>query len=108
MKRVTSKLWVFPVGRGAGLGFRRVGIHVFSQFCIRNGEARRGRMVRPGSKFPVKPERTNLRPILIAQVMRYKSSIRNGHEILSGCAARPAEGKGVLTDRLSILKSNVL
>ena len=65
-------------------------------------------MVRPCSKFPVKPEGTNLRPILIAYVMRYKSSIRNGHKILRGFAARPAEGEGVLTDRLLVLKSNVL
>jgi len=33
-----------------------VGIRVSGQFCIRDGEAREGRMVRPGSKFPVKPE----------------------------------------------------
>ena len=108
MKRVTSKLLVFPVGRSAGLGFRGVGIHVFGQFCIGDGEARGGRMVRRGGKFPVKPEGTNLRRILIAHAVRYEGGVRNGHKILRGFAARAAESEGVLTDRSLVLKSNVL
>jgi len=85
-----------------------MGLHVISQFGVRDGKAGGGRMVASGGKFSVKPERTDVRRILIAHVMRYKSSIRNGHKILRGFAARPAEGEGVLTDRILILKSNVL
>src|SRR5262249_2067346 len=107
MKRVTSKLLVFPVGRGAGLVLRGVGIHVFDQFCIRDGKAGGGRMVGSGGEFPVKAEGTNLRRILIAHAMCYKSDIRNGHKILSGFAARPAKSEGVFTDCSLSFKSNV-
>jgi hypothetical protein len=72
---VTSKLLVCPVRSAASLGFPGVGIHVVGQFRICNREARRRRLVRPGGKLPVKPARTNLRPILIAHAMRHKSSI---------------------------------
>ena len=108
MKRVTSKLLVFPVGRGAELGFRGVGIHVFGQFCIRDRKVLGGRMVRPGGKFPMKPEGTNLRCILIAHAMRYKSRVRNGHKILRGLATRPAKSEGVFADCSLRFKSNVL
>ena len=65
-------------------------------------------MVRPDGKFPVKPEGTNPRPILIGHAMRYESVIRNGHKVFSGFAARPEESDGVLTHRPLVLKSNVL
>jgi len=65
-------------------------------------------MVRPGGKFPVKPEGTDVWRILIANAMGYKSRVRNGHKILSGCAPRPAEGEGILAHRAPVLKSNVL
>src|SRR5215471_7509719 len=93
MKRVTSKLLVFPVGRGAGLGFRRVGIHVISKFCIRNRKARGGKMVTAGGEFPVKPEGADIRCILITHAMRHKGSVRNGHKILKGFTASPADRK---------------
>jgi hypothetical protein len=102
MKRVTSKLLVLLVGGDASRGLRDVGNQVFGQFCVRDREARGGRMV----KFPVKPEGTNLRPILIASAMCYKSSGRNGHKILRGFAGRPAKGEG--TDRSLIFKPTVL
>ena len=65
-------------------------------------------MVGSGGEFPVKPEGTNLRRILIAHAMCYKGGVRNGHKILGGFAARPAQGEGVLTDRSLGFKSNVL
>jgi hypothetical protein len=108
MKRVTSKLVVFPVGRSAGFGFRGVGIRVFGQFCIGDRKARGGRMVRPGGKLPVKPEGTNLRCILIANAMGYKSRIRNGHKILRGLTAWPAKSEGVFADCSLRVKPNVL
>src|SRR6516164_2853202 len=108
MKPVTSELLVLPVGRGTRLGFWSVGIHVVGEFRIRDREARRRGMVRPGCKFPMKPERANLRPILIAHAMRHKSSICNSHKILSGCSTRPAEREGILTDGPTVFKSNVL
>src|SRR6516225_414388 len=108
MNLVPSKLLVFPVGRDAGLGFRGMGFLVFGQFCICHREASGGKMVGSGGEFPVKPAGTDLRRILIAHAMRYKSGVRNGHEILRGFAARRAEGEGVLADRALGFKSNVL
>jgi len=108
MKRVTSKLLVFPLGRGARLGFRGVGIHVISQFGIRDGEAGGGRIAVSGGKFPVKPERTNLRRILITHATRYKSGVRNGHKILRRFAASPEKSEGVFADYSLAFKPNVL
>src|SRR5215467_4855073 len=102
MKRVTSEFLVLLAGGDASRGFRDVGNQVFGQFCVRDREARGGRMV----KFPVKPGGTNLRPILIASAMCYKSSGRNDHKILRGFAGRPAKGEG--TDRSLIFKPTVL
>ena len=65
-------------------------------------------MVCAGGEFAMKPEGTNLRPILIAHAMRHKSGIRNGHKILSGCAARPAKRECVFANCTPVLKSNVL
>jgi len=64
-----------------------MGLHVISQFFVRNREASGGKMVAAGGKFPVKPEGTDIRRILIAHEMRYKSGVRNGHKILKGFAA---------------------
>src|SRR6516162_4757341 len=108
MRQVTSRFLISPVGGGAGLGFRRVGLHVISQFCVRNGEASGGRMVAPRRKFTVKPKGTDVRSILIAHAMGYKSRIRNGHKILREFAAGPAKSKGVFADRSLGLKPNVL
>jgi hypothetical protein len=58
-------------------------------------------------KFPVKPEGTNLRRILIARAMCYKSGARNGHKILRGFAGRPAKGEGMFTHRSLIFKPTV-
>ncbi len=65
-------------------------------------------MVGPDGKFAVKPERTNLRPILITHAMRHKRSSCNGYKILRGFPARSTEGEGVFTHRFLVLKSNVL
>jgi len=64
-------------------------------------------MVAFDGEFPVKPEGTDVRRILIAHAMRYKSGVRNGHKILRGFAARPAEGEGVFMDRSLGFKPNV-
>jgi len=107
MNLVPSKLLVFPVGRDAGLGFRGMRFVVFGQFWIRHRETSGGKMVGSGGEFPVKPAGTDLRRILIAHAMRYKSGVRNGHEILRGCAVGPAKGEGIFTDRSLVFKSNV-
>jgi hypothetical protein len=65
-------------------------------------------MVRLGCEFPVKPEGADVRSILVADAMLDKSSVRNGHEILSGFALGSPKGEGVFTDRSLGLKSNVL
>src|SRR5215469_13434039 len=105
---VTSRLVVFPGGRRARLRFRRVGGLVISQFCVRDTEASGGRMVGPGGEFPVKPEGTDIRRILIAHAMRHESFVRNAHKVLRGCAARSAKGEGVFTDHSLVFKPNVL
>jgi hypothetical protein len=64
-------------------------------------------MVAFDGEFPVKPEGTDVRRILIAHAMRYESGVRNGHKILRGFAAGPAEGEGVFTDRSLGFKPNV-
>jgi hypothetical protein len=80
---------------------------VISQFRVRDREALGGRMVRPGGEFPVKPDRADIRRILIAHAMHYKSGVRNSHKILREFAAIPAEGEGVFTDCSPGFKSNV-
>ena len=65
-------------------------------------------MVAAGGKFTVKPERTDVRRILIAHAMRYKSGVRNGHEILEGFATSPPTSEGVFADGPPGFKSNVL
>ena len=94
MRWATSILVVFPVGKGAGLRFRGVGVLVIGQFCVRDTEPSGGRMVALGGELPSKPEGTDVRRILIAHAMRYKGDVRNGHKILRGFAAGTAEGEG--------------
>jgi len=65
-------------------------------------------MVAPGGKFPVKPEGTDVRRILIAHAMGYKSSVRNGHKILRESATGVAKSEGVFADRSLRFKSNIL
>src|SRR5262245_25043041 len=108
MKRVTSKRLVFLVGRGAVLRFRGVSVLVIGQFCIRNREARVGRMVRPGGEFLVKPERADIRRILIAHAMRHESIVRNGYKVFRGCAGGPAKPKGIFTNRSFTFEPYVL
>src|SRR6516165_3908644 len=108
MKRVTSRLFVFLVGRDIRLFFRRVGLHVISQFCVRNREASGGGMVASSGKFPVKPEGTDVRRILIAHAMRYKSGVRNGHKILRESTTGAAKSEGVFADRSLRFKPNIL
>src|SRR5215470_14579970 len=105
---VTSRLVVFPGGRRARLRFRGVGGLVISQFCVRDTEASGGRMVVPGGEFPVKPERADVRRILIAHTMRHESFVRNGHKVFRGCAVGSAKGEDVFTDRSLVFKPNVL
>lgn len=64
-------------------------------------------MVRPGGEFPVKPERADIRRILIAHAMPYKSGVRNGHEVFRGCAFGSAKGEGMFTDRSLAFKPKV-
>ena len=64
-------------------------------------------MVASGGKFPVKPEGTDVRRILITHAMRYKSGIRNGHKILRESATGAAKSEGVFADRAPRFKSNV-
>src|SRR5215467_2105450 len=108
MRWATSRLVVFPGGRGAGLRFRGVGGLVISQFCVRDTEVGGGRTVGLAGKFPVKPERADIRRILIAHAMRHESVVRNGHKVFRGCAAGSAKGEGVFTDRSLVFKPNVL
>src|SRR6516225_9227007 len=98
MRWATSRLVVFPVGRAAGLRFRGVGVLVIGQFCVRDTEPSGGRMVAFDGEFPVKPEGTDVRRILIAHAMRYESGVRNGHKILRGFAARLTTCEGVFAD----------
>jgi len=65
-------------------------------------------MLASGSKFTVKPERADIRRILIADAMRHESVVRNGHKVFRGCAARSAKGEGVFADPSLVLKANVL
>src|SRR5215468_9919456 len=108
MRWSTSRLVVFPGGKGARLRFRGVSVLVIGQFCVRDREARGGRMVRPGGEFPVHPERAEIRRILIAHSMRHERVVRNGHKVFRGCAIGPGERGGIFTDRSLTLKSNVL
>ena len=108
MRRATSRFFVFPVGGGAGLGFRRVGVHVVRQFRVRNREARGGKMVAAGGDIPVKTEGADVRRILIALAMLHKSGVRNGHKILRGFAAIPATSEGVFADCPPGFKPNIL
>ena len=64
-------------------------------------------MVRPGGEFPVKPERADMRRILIAHAMRQESGVCNGHKIFGGCAFVPAKGEGIFTYRSLVFKSSV-
>src|SRR6516164_2255322 len=98
MKRLTSKLLIFTVGKGAGLRFRGVSILVIGQFRVRDREARGGRIVRPGGECPVKSERADIGRILIAHAMRYKSVVRNSHKVFRGCAVGPTQGESIFTD----------
>ena len=108
MLRATSRLFVLPVGKGAGLGFRGVGVLVIGPFCLRDRQASGGKTVGLGGEFPVKPEGADFRRILIARAMRPESVVRNGHKIFRGCAAGSAKGEGVFTDRSFGFKPNVL
>jgi len=108
MERVTSRFLVFFVGRSAGFRFRGVSVLVIGQFCVGDGEAGEGRMVGSGSKFPVKPEGTNLWRILVAQAMRHESIVRNRHKEFRKCAVGSSMGEGIFTDRSLAFKSNVL
>jgi hypothetical protein len=65
-------------------------------------------MVRSGGEFPVKPERADIRRILIAHAMRHESVVRNGHKVFRGSAAGPAKGEGIFTGRSPAFKPNVL
>ena len=65
-------------------------------------------MVRLGGEFPVKPERADIRRILIAHSMGHESVVRNGHKVFRGCPVGPAKREGVFTDRSLTFKSNVL
>ena len=65
-------------------------------------------MVASGGKFPVKPEGTDARRILIAHAMRYKSGVRNGHKILRESATGAAKSEGVFADRSLRFKPNIL
>src|SRR5215471_16972566 len=105
MRWATSRLVVFPGGKGAGLRFRGVSVLVIGQFCVRDREARGRRMVRPGGEFPVKPERADIRRILIAHSMRHERVVRNGYEVFRGCAVGPAKREGIFTDRPLTFKS---
>ena len=64
-------------------------------------------MVRSSGEFPVKPERADIRRILIAHAMRYKSGVRNGHKIFGGCAVSTAKGEGIFTYRSLVFKPSV-
>ena len=108
MLGATSRLFVLPVGIGAGLGFRGVGVLVIGQFRVRDGEASEVRTVGLGGEFPVKPEGADVRRVLIAHAMRQESVVRNGHKIFRGCAAGSAKGESVFTDRSFGFKPNVL
>src|SRR5215469_9070923 len=108
MRRATSRLAVFPGGKGARLRFRGVSVLVIGQFCVRDGEARGRRMVRPRGEFPAKPERADIRRILIAHAMRHESVVRNGHKVFRGCTVSAAKGEGIFTNRSLVFKPNVL
>ena len=65
-------------------------------------------MVGLAGEFPVKPERADIRRILIAHAMRHESVVRNGYKVFRGCAIGPAKGEGIFTDGSLALKPNVL
>src|SRR5215470_9006170 len=108
MRWVTSRLVVFPKGKGAGLRFRGVCRLVISQFCVRDIEASGGRMVGLAGEFPVKTEGADIRRILIAHAMRHESVVCNGHKVFRGCAGGSAKREGVFTHRSPAFKPKVL
>lgn len=65
-------------------------------------------MVSLGREFPMKPERADIRRILITDAMRQESVVCNGYKVLTGCAVGPTKGEGVFTDRSLAFKPNVL
>jgi len=65
-------------------------------------------MVGSGSKFSVKPERTNLWRILIAHAMSHESVVGNRHKVFRGCAVGSSNSEGIFTDGSLAFKSNVL
>ena len=65
-------------------------------------------MLASGGKFAVKPEGTDVRRILIAHAMRYKSGVRNGHKILRESATGAAKSEGVFADRSRRCKPHLL
>ena len=65
-------------------------------------------MVGLSGEFTVKPERADIRRILIAHAMRHESVVRNGHKVFGGCAAVSANEEGIFTNRSLGLKPNVL
>ena len=109
MRWATSRLGVFFTRScSAGLQFRGVGFLVIGQFCVGDEESRGRRMICASSQLPVKPERADIRCVLIAHSMRHESIVRNGHKVFTECAARTAEGEGIFTNRPVALKPNVL
>jgi len=65
-------------------------------------------MVRPGGEFPMKPERADIRRILIAHAMRHESVVRNGHKVFRQYTVDPAKGEGIFAERSLAFKPNVL
>jgi len=65
-------------------------------------------MVRPGGEFAVKPERADIRRILIAHAMRHESVVRNSHKVFRRCSVNSPKSEGVFAHPSPIFKPNIL
>ena len=65
-------------------------------------------MVPPCGEFLAKPERADIRCILIAHAMSHESFVCNGHKVFRGRAVGPAKPKGIFTDRSFTFEPHIL
>ena len=105
---MASRLLLLPAARNAGFRFRGMSILVVSQLCIGNGETALRQMIGSGGKFPVKPERADVRRVLIPHAMRHESVIRDRHKIFSGCAFQSSDCEGIFTHESLVCEPDVL
>ena len=65
-------------------------------------------MVGSARELSLKPERTDLRRILISRAMGNESVVCNRHKIFRECAVESSESEDIFTDRSLACKPGVL